>query len=62
MPQITLRSALKDLEDAISETNPTEEVTGALAVLAALIRHEVKTFDGEPIYMNNILIGIHFEK
>jgi glucose-6-phosphate isomerase len=61
MPSITLKSALKDLEEALDETTQSEEVTGALAVLAALIRHDVKSFDGEPIYMNNILIGIHME-
>lgn len=61
MASITLQTALKDLENALDETVLNDEANGALATLAALIRNEVGTFDGIPIYANNVLIGIDIE-
>ena len=61
MASITLLTALKDFENALDYTVLNDEANGALATLAALIRHEVGTFDGIPIYANNVLIGIDIE-
>lgn len=61
MARITIESAFADIVEILQDQGQledNEELSGAVALLQALIQGESNTFDGTPIRADNVLVGI----